>query len=133
MTPRRIFSEHATAVSYFKVALVTLPLILLVVLANNERIDAARRHSDKQNAALAKSLTEKLDAKFSRANAIANFSVNHEVCTLRTIANAQIKRLELTKSKGYKEAEVFWATIRSNQFTIPLDLKCSTLSVLPPR
>lgn len=111
MSPHRIFKDPTTAVSYLKVALVTLPLILLVVLANNERIDATRRHADR----------------------LYRFSINHEACLLRTIATAQINRLELTKSKGYIDAESFWITIRDNQFTIPFDLNCKTLPNKPPR
>lgn len=111
MTPQRIFREHAKAVSYLKVALVTLPLIFLVVLANNERIDATRRHADR----------------------LYRFSINHEACLLRTISGAQINRLELTKTKGYIEAEGFWRKIKDNQFTIPFDLNCKTLPAKPPR
>lgn len=111
MTPQRIFKQHQTVVSYLKVALVTIPLILLVVLANNERIDATRHHTEK----------------------LYKFSINHEACLLRTISNAQIKRLELTKSKGYKSAESFWINIRNNQFTIPSNLDCKTLPTKPPK
>lgn len=61
------------------------------------------------------------------------YSINKSVCVLRTIAKAQIGRLELTKTKGYKEAEGFWLTILDNQVPVPSTFNCKSLPKHPPK
>lgn len=75
--------------------------------------------------------------KFQQALRISSqqqaYSINKSVCVLRTIANAQIGRLELTKTTGYKQAEVFWKNIRDNQVPVPSTFNCASLPAHPPK
>ena len=88
------------------------------------QVDANRKHSDRQNAALLARLQDALET--------ATYSTNKSVCVLRTVATQSIHRLEITKPKGYQAAEKFWANLRDNQVPIPVDLNCATLPKKPP-
>lgn len=66
------------------------------------------------------------DARFA-------FSFNKLACTLRTVADQSIKRLEANKPAGYKTAEQFWIGLRKNNVPIPdKPATCKTLPDHPP-
>lgn len=66
------------------------------------------------------------DARFA-------FSFNKLACTLRTVADQSINRLEQTKTPGYKEAERFWIKLRDNNVPIPdKPATCKSLPDHPP-
>lgn len=62
------------------------------------------------------------DARFA-------YSFNKLACTLRKISVQQIKRLEASKVKGYKQGEVFWKNLRDSN--VPIPDKPSTCAGLP--
>lgn len=96
--------------------------------ANQDRQQAQlRREQDQQQA----QYRRQLEAKFQQALRISSrqsaYSINKSVCVLRKIAKAQIARLELTKSKGYKSAEGFWQQILEGQVPVPPSFDCRNL------
>lgn len=64
------------------------------------------------------------DARFA-------YSFNKLACTLRSVADQSIKRLEATKPPKYKEAEAFWVHLRAT--TIPIPDRPSTCAGLPKK
>jgi hypothetical protein len=125
-----------------RTVIVILPLVILLIAANDQRQNAERRHTNQQfQRALI--LT---DHKFQQALRITtqqfSYAQNTSVCGFRKIANAGIERSrkilkDPTASRASRVAaqntitqgEEFLAT----QVTVPTDFDCATLPETPPK
>lgn len=141
-SPRSFIASHAREIldglrRLWWVFVIVLPLTglgLFIAIDHTNAVQA--RQQERSNQQFRKA---QLDAnrKFQDALRISSqqqaYSINKSVCVLRTIANAQIGRLELTKSTGYKQAEAFWKNIRDNQVPVPSTFNCASLPTHPPK
>jgi hypothetical protein len=137
VSPKRVLGNHP----YVKIALVTTPLVLLLIFANNQRQAEQKRRSDAQ---FRQSLIV-TDRKFRQALAVTTkqfaYSTNKQVCAFR--------KLTVPALKSYKDAakdETLSASARARNdlrihtteeflrslVTVPSDFKCSSLPRNPP-
>lgn len=124
-------------ISSFWVLVMVLPIVSLALYLAIDHANANQaRALSRSNQQFRKAQIE-ANRKFQQAIRISAkqsaYSINKSVCVLRTIAKAQIGRLEITKTKGYKQAEGFWLTILDNQVPVPSTFNCKSLPKHPPK
>lgn len=149
MTPQRIWQGHPTAVSYFKVALTVMPLILLTILINNARQDDLKRQSDAQvKAAYFKALAA-TEAKFT-------YAINRSACSAYSLVDPTIKsdrillvaldraikdpktsaamlKIDQERKLSTERALTAFESFRSVYGTIPPNFNCKSLPKEPPK
>lgn len=124
-----------------------LAIIALCLLAygwyQQDQRDADRKANERRQAALIVKLqsTQRAAAEAQRAAEQARrlsdarfaFSFNKLACTLRTVAEQSIHRLEANKPAGYQAAEKFWIDLRDNNVPVPdKPATCTSLPDHPP-
>lgn len=140
MTPHRIFAEHPAAVSYFRVAVISLICAIGTTLYNNERTD------------------ERVNSLATKAAEAGNYAHNYTTCGAYKLVNPTIesnnalivslKRYVKDPPKGatkkmieQNKTRLAKVRIQNKAFksykniytTIPIDFDCAKLPKTPPK